>query len=672
MSRRRFLAGSATTAAAMALPGQASADPAPTKEATIDQVEHVVLLMQENRSFDHYFGTLKGVRGYSDRTPVTLPNGKSVFYQPNPWGLGETLPFHLDTGTTRATCMDAPPMSYKADLKALNKGHYDGWIKDRVLWEIEPSRQGMGFFKRDDLPFYHALAEAFTICDNTFCSTLTRTNSNRLMFFTGTNGLSIDGHVVIENDDIPKSGLSWTTYAERLQKNDISWKVYQQEDNFDDNSLAWFTQFKDAEAGDPLHDNGMAKVDDLVDAFAEDVKNDTLPQVSWIVAPAHLSEHATNSPAKGEDLTARLLKALWASPDVWARTVFILNYDENGGFFDHVPPPLPNSDLVQGHSTVDVKGEVKDGKPIGLGFRVPQLIVSPWTAGGWVCSEVFDFTSVLRFLEKRFGVDEPNISAWRRAVCGDLTSAFDFSAPDTSVPDLPDTSKRPAEAKKQCSDNAAVSVPWKQTLPTQEPGRRDARTLPYAFEASAGHDPDSSKNILITMTNTGTAGVCLTVYATGYRTDGPWVYTIEAGKSWSDYWNVINDKNPNRKGGYQLDLHGPNGFLRQFRGDLSVENASGKAWPQVSGSARDGKYILALTNTGAAACVFTVRDTRDDTATRQEDTTYTVEAASAAEHEWNLDTDYNWYDLTVTVDSSPQFHHRYAGHVENGKPSKSG
>src|SRR5271163_2225281 len=199
-----------------------------------------------------------------------------------------------------------------------------------------------------------------------------------------------------------------------------------------------------------------------------------------------------NEPAKGENVCARLIEALVDHPEVFAKTVFIINYDETGGFFDHLPPPLPPFHPAQGHSTVSTFGEGKDHTghkaanqgihPIGLGMRVPGIMVSPWSRGGWVCSEVFDHTSIIRFIERRFGVNEPHISAWRRAICGDLVSAFDFAQRDRSVPTLPSTAAYVPPDDQRHPSYYPVP-PALGSLPAQEPGVRPARPLPYDLRA---------------------------------------------------------------------------------------------------------------------------------------------------------------------------------------------
>ena len=186
---------------------------------------------------------------------------------------------------------------------------------------------------------------------------------------------------------------------------------------------------------------------DLFHQFREDVKNGTLPTVSWVTAPEKFSDHP-GSAWYGAWYIAELLDILTQNPDVWKKTVFILTYDENDGYFDHVPPfvaPDPrrpetgqvSKGIDASLEYVTLEDEMKrksaaDSRdsPIGLGYRVPMVIASPWSRGGFVCSQVFDHTSPLQFLEKflskKLGkeVRETNISQWRRTVCGDLTSAF--------------------------------------------------------------------------------------------------------------------------------------------------------------------------------------------------------------------------------------------------------
>src|SRR3984957_1805462 len=226
-----------------------------------------------------------------------------------------------------------------------------------------------------------------------------------------------------------------------------------------------------------------------------------------------MCEHPSASPGYGRSLTARLIQALADHPETWARTVFLLTYDENDGFFDHMPPPVPAVNATIGASTVDVAGEVYGGEPVGLGPRVPMLAVSPWPRGGWVDSEVFDHTSIIRFLEKRFGVAEPNISPWRRSVCGDLTSVFDFEGPPrpSKHAPLPDTSSLMAKVDAASSLPAPVA-PERQAVAIQEAGGRPARPLPYRLNVKA---TVTAERIRLTFINQGGAGAVLSVWPSG-------------------------------------------------------------------------------------------------------------------------------------------------------------
>jgi phospholipase C len=540
----------------------------------------------------------------------------------------------------------------------------------------------MGYFKRSDLPFYYALADAFTICDGYHASIHGPTNPNRLFLFTGTSGLSVgrDGRTAVANppeetnetadpanDSKAFKALDWTTYAERLEAAGVSWKLYQEFDNYGDNALAYFAQFRGLDPASPLYRRGRAWVegasaanaktsegDFLVRAFASDVSSGTLPQVSWIVTSYPLSEHPQASPAEGQRLVSRLIEALTARPDVWAKTVFILNYDENDGFFDHVPPPVPAIREGMGKSTADIAGEVYHGEPVGLGPRVPMIVISPWTRGGFVNSQIFDHTSVIRFLERRFGVMEPQITPWRRAVCGDLTSVFDFESPNAgwSGRELPDASDLPTKVA------AAKALPW--PVPPahpeparQEPGRRLARPLPYTFEAETIADADG---VRLRIANRGEAGAPFNLYGPGG--EGPWFYTVGAGLS-------VEDRLPLAAGGYDLSLHGPNGFFRRFKG--APPDPAGAA-PEVQArfDARGGVLHLTMSNQGRTSCALHIASALGGGEVRQQ-----LPPGATARIAWSVRRDAHWYDLAVTSDHDPAFLRHLAGHGETGRPSLS-
>lgn len=430
---------------------------------SLRDIKHVVLLMQENRSFDHYFGTLAGVRGFADPDALKLSNGRSVFYQPdseNPDGY--VLPFHLDTRASSAQKIPSTSHAWAVQHASWNGGRMDGWLAAHRKADGANGPYVMGYYTRADIPFQFALAEAFTICDSYHCSIMGPTWPNRMYWMTGTIDPEGRGGGPIINNHAPQEGYTWTTYAERLEEAGISWKVYQEEDNYGCNLLETFRKFRDAPKGSPLYSKGIVR--GSIGQFEYDAVHDKLPAVSWVIPTSYQSEHPDYMPADGAAFVASKIDAIAANPDVWAKTVFVLDYDENDGIFDHVAPPVPPK---------HTRHEFIDGLPIGGGFRVPCIVVSPWTAGGWVCNENFDHTSVLQFLERFTGVREPNISDWRRRTFGDLTSVFRFYEVPSAPPKLPDTVGPLVLAKYTASHLPQPALPEKnQQFPEQEKGER--------------------------------------------------------------------------------------------------------------------------------------------------------------------------------------------------------
>ncbi|HEU4850757.1 MAG TPA: phospholipase C, phosphocholine-specific [Telluria sp.] len=701
-SRRGFLRMGVAAAAVSAIPpsiARALAIPAARTTGTIADVEHVVILMQENRSFDHYFGTLNGVRGLGDPRPITLRNGRPVWFQPGEQG--HVLPFALrglSDADNRAQCLESDlPHGWKGSQRTW--AFHDAWVHTK-------NRSAMGYLTRQDLPFYYALADAFTIGDAYHSSLFGPTNPNRMFLFTGTNGLSVgqDGFHALDNVDDANwmspmardrqdwvSPYTWTTYAERLGANNISWKVYQEYDNYGCNSLAYFPQFRKLDMGDPaqrerylrgrayagetreLDANGRplntnpSDAQALVDQIAADARSGTLPAVSWIVTPARFCEHPdVNPPGYGESLVARILDALTANPAVWAKTALIICYDEEGGFFDHVPPAVPPASRSDGYSGVSTDGEITGGEPVGLGARVPLLVVSPWTRGGWVCSEVFDHTSILRFLEKRFGVAEPNISPWRRAVCGDLTSMFDFARPDARRPDALFAAGHRTHLERAATlCRFRTKVPQRlpgaqaQKLPVQErvagsDGTRPARALPYQLAADGALAGDA---FTIRLGNLGKAAAAFTIYSLRHH-GGPWYYTLPAGDAFTESWPVRAFLERE----YDLRVYGPNGFLRVFRG-----TAGSRAEVSASYAAQRLELALGLENRGARSCTFHIRDAAYGAAARS----VVVQAGEHVTLPWPAAASHGWYDLEVSVDGDAAFFRRLCGHIGNGLPSRS-
>jgi phospholipase C len=468
-SRRAVLGGTAAAAASALLPWnlrQAMAATPAHVRGSLRDVEHIVILMQENRSFDHYFGAMPGVRGFHDPHAIKLPNGDSVFKQPYPGSAqGFLRPFHYDTHRTSAQVTPGLPHDWSDQHQAWDGGAMDAWISAK-------GPDTMGYFTREDIPFHWALAEAFTICDDYHSSVIGPTNPNRLHMWTG--WLDADGRYgppAYENSESADDpNLTWTTYPERLEMAGVTWRIYQEEDNYGDNSLEWFQQFANAKKTSPLHQRAMRNKS--AGWFEYDAKHDLLPQVSWLVAPSAQTEHPNWMPAAGAQYISSKLDAIASNPEVWAKTAFILTYDENDGQFDHVRPIVPPP---------GTPGEFVNGLPVGLGFRVPTIVVSPWTTGGYVCSDTFDHTSLIRLLERRFGVVEPNISAWRRHTVGDLTSAFRFAQGIRPYPADPRlryaaTTASLVQAQQEAQNKPAPMPPTGKAAVAQR--RRALRKLP--------------------------------------------------------------------------------------------------------------------------------------------------------------------------------------------------
>jgi phospholipase C len=691
VSRRRFLelAGGGVAAAMLSDSiARALAIPANRATRSLRDVEHIVVLTQENRSFDQYFGVMRGVRGFGDPHPVTLPSGRPVWFQAD--GATVVPPFRpvLCEGPSGlispcATVDDSLALTFIEDLdhgwdkthQMFNGGNWDQWLPAKTT-------TCMAYMQRSDLPSHYALADAFTVCDGYYCSVLGPTDPNRYYMWTGWDGNDgKGGGPVIANDEL---GYSWQTYPERLQAAGVSWKIYQDIGNgldaagvwgftkdpyignFGDNSLLYFLNYQNAAPGSPLYERARTGTDvkdsggpvkdnpdDLFGILTADVKSGRLPSVSWIAAPEAYTEHPAWPADFGAFYTARVLDALTSNPEVWSKTALFINWDENDGFFDHLVGPYPNVGALAGQSTVPLDNELFGGKagtpggsdgvvgPYGLGVRVPLLVVSPWTKGGWVCSEVFDATSLIRFIEARFGVDEPNITPWRRAVCGDLTSAFDFERASDRVPRLPSVD---APNPSMPTPPAVHPVPPAVgSVPTQERGVRPSRRLGYCFDVAFAADPDK---LNLDVTNRGGLGVHL--QARSLTVPGaPYSYTIGAG-------DELNTAVPN-PGTYDLSLHGPNGFFRHFSGspDTFVR-------VEVHTDHRAGTLGLQLTAPGDHHRPVVVEIADAYGPDRHIKLHRTKEITIDTRHSGG------WYDIALSTPSDASFGYQLAGRLESG------
>ena len=493
MTRRELLKiGAATGAAGLAgslLSGCGSPASLPTTVgsgscAKVTDIDHVVIFIQENRSFDHYFGSYRGVRGFSDPS--------ASYQQPYPANTsnapsGVLLPFHLDTTKSNAACSHDITHDWVPQHQSWNGGAMDGFVTSRLAINANDAVLAMGYYTRADLPYYYAVADAFTLCDNYFCSVIGPTDPNRL--YTMAASIDPDGknggpllQTLVTNRSSFFGKLTYTTMPEQLQARGISWKVYTSPDQnilngiFSDNILSYFKNFQDPASS--LYQNAFAP--QFPADFLSDALTGNLPQVSWIIGSVVDSDHPPSPALFGESTLSAIVTALMANPAAWAKTALFVTYDENGGFFDHVPPttapPGTPGEYLTAPAVLDptVEGSPAITGPIGLGFRVPMLVISPFSRGGLVSSDLFDHTSVLRFLETLFGAEVPNLSAWRRATVGDMTKALNFSKPDASVPALPSTAASLPAILAECVSNLAGFTPYvlpiPQTQPTQEIG----------------------------------------------------------------------------------------------------------------------------------------------------------------------------------------------------------
>ncbi|VXA57036.1 Non-hemolytic phospholipase C [Acinetobacter proteolyticus] len=715
MNRRDFLLNSTKalfgTAALTSFPmsiQKALAIDAKVETGTIKDVKHVVILTQENRSFDNYFGTLKGVRGFGDRFTIPLSEGRKVWAQYDA-NKNTVYPYHLDSSRGNAQRVSGTPHSWTDGQYAWDHGRMGSWVQYK-----QP--QSMGYYKQQEVEFQFALANAFTLCDAYHCAMHTGTNSNRMFIWTGTNGPTGANVASVVNDldaiGPSTTGYDWTTYPERLQQAGVSWKVYQNmPDNFTDNPLAGFKQYRRANelSGKPVNNSSICPAyDPAIDAsqplykgiantmpdggflgtFKEDIAKGQLPQVSWLVAPATYSEHpGPSSPVQGAWYIQEVLNALTERPELWSQTVFLINFDENDGFFDHVPSPsapsMDASGTVYGKSTLSKEqmsyeyathAKASNGQPnftdpkvsngvgvYGPGIRVPMYIISPWSRGGWVNSQVFDHSSVIRFLEQCFDVKEPNISPYRRAVCGDLTSAFNFKTPNLlPVPDLSGKkSKAEADAIRKAQERLSqVSRPLSQIDPVQEIGIRPSRALPYVLHSSAKVDA-VAKTVKLMFSNTGTHAAVFHVYDKLNLDAVPRRYMVEAGKQLDDVWQTKDNQ-------YDLWVLGPNGFHRSFKGNLT-QTAQIQALPEIRVCMEecDPKLFLKVRNDAAQPVKLLVKANA-----YLPNKTWQIEtAATEQELSWDMTEFGGWYDFTVTIENDLSYSRRFAGRIETNEDS---
>jgi len=500
LTRRQALAGGAAGAAGLALSNlrlaRALAASGPACGSLRD-IEHVIFFIQENRSFDHYFGRYRGVRGFADSSPAFAQPG----YPAAGYG-GVLRPFHI-TASAEGQCTSDPGHSWGQQHRSWNNGAMDGFVREHLAADgAAAGPLTMGYYERADLPLHYALADAFTLCDAYHSSVIGPSDPNHLYSISASLGADGSGGGPIVSNlggtdrltDIGK--LTWTTMPEQLQARGITWKVYSL-DNFSPEADPVFKFFKNIVSNPALA--ARAFLPTFPGTFQLDLDLGELPQVSWIYTPFIDTAHPPTPIAWDENAISQILQSLLARPEVWAKTALFITYDENGGFFDHVAPPVAPPGTPGEYLTTTALPADADGirGPIGLGFRAPMLVISPFARGGFVCSDTFDHTSMLRFLETRFGAEVPNLSAWRRSVTGDMTSAFNFASVNTSTPALPEPSLVDSRViASHCIEQAASTAAGQAGVaPVADAlsGIAGAYPVPPAPQVQPGQEPGTAR-----------------------------------------------------------------------------------------------------------------------------------------------------------------------------------
>jgi phospholipase C len=800
----------------------------PKAGSTFLDAEHIVILMQENRSFDHCFGTLQGVRGFNDPRAINLPDKKPVWMQTN--AVGETYaPFRLNIKNSKVTWIGSLPHSRASQVDAYNNGKYDQWLLSKKSGNKKYAGMPLtlGHFTREDLPFHYAMADAFTVCDQSFCSAMTSTTPNRAFFWTGKTSCEENGltKVNIRNDDFDHGKMPWQTFPELLEDNDISWKFYQNElncgggfkgeerswlSNFGCNNLEFYAAYNvkftpryvqnlqrqvdtlpaeirklqeknpsaDAKvqasiqtkqavldnaiaelkkynqeqfnklsarekslyqrafvvnSGDPdyrdvttlSYNDGNTQREvtvpkgDVLHQFRQDVNTGKLPAVSWLAGPQNFSDHPS-APWYGAWYVSEILDILTKNPEVWKKTIFISTYDENDGYFDHVKPfsipdeKIPGTGKVsKGIDTeiehVRLANELKQGipekqareAPIGLGFRVPTIIASPWSRGGKVCSEVFDHTSTLQFLETFFNkkykksIRIDNISKWRRAICGDLTSVFspydgdkpdkiDFLNRNNFVEEIYNARfKEDPSGYKKLSDEDVEKYMDKplagDVVPLQEKGVRPSCALPYELYAHGKLSADKKSFELKLeagdkVFGEQSAGSPFTVYAPGKFHDASTEPATQVCRNWS-FATAVGDTvaynwpvNAFEGDRYHLRVNGPNGFYREFigTGNDPLLNITAEYERTAENGKLTGNVIVKIINADPSkGYAVTIKDQ----GYHKNDAKKQVATGSTQNIALDLKSSFGWYDFSVQVDGADHFEQRYAGRVETGAAS---
>jgi phospholipase C len=334
-------------------------------------IDHVIVLYEENRSFDNYFGTYPGANGLKDDIALPTSSGSNVMVRP----------FHLSSTTTRDL-----NHAHSAALKAYDNGAMDGFVY------AEDSSLTMGYYDGNDIPYYWDYASRFVLMDNFFSSEMGPSLPNHLYLIAGQSG------VLLDNSN--NFTLNFKVIMDELDARSISWKYYY-------NGLGGYTKeglWNPLPAFESFMSN-QSRFKNLApnDQFLKDLDSGNLASVVWVMPKGEESEHPPNNIVVGEHYVVSLVNSIMQSK-YWNSSAIFLTWDDYGGWYDHVPPPQIDS--------------------FGLGFRVPCLIISPYAKEGFIDHNQADFTSILKFIETRYSI--PPLTH-RDAFTSNMLEAFDFT-----------------------------------------------------------------------------------------------------------------------------------------------------------------------------------------------------------------------------------------------------
>lgn len=386
----------------------ANAPTGPIKES----ITHVLVACQENRTFDAYYGYYPRAGAFGIPANYTLPDGKG----------GRIRPYHFTTTVTANV-----ENSWQKTHSEWHNGAMDGFY-------TTDGPEALGYYDRSDIPYYYALADNFTLCGNYFCYQRGPTLPNRVALWAATSG------GITDSGPIPRGSLNFPTIVDLLDAHHVSWKCYNL--RHAPSSIPTLEQYNFLSLFKNWQNDQRLQF--FVDDFQKDLDSGTLPQVSFLITEEWISEHPTDDIRLGQqkmaDVIARLMKS-----SAWTSSALFFTYDEGGGYFDHVAPPQVDA--------------------YGPGFRVPTLVISPYARRGYVSSQLYEHASILKFIERRFGLptlasvnhqfdnstpgsnnDAANGSARGPAApprdgiqkLGDFYEAFDFTQDPHYHPSLPE------------------------------------------------------------------------------------------------------------------------------------------------------------------------------------------------------------------------------------------